>query len=187
MQTDFRNSFSDRFTKKLLMYYCRDFYLAWTTLLHTHTHNRFTALWILSWTTQVSWYQKKHSPTHTHHGHQWSLSAFSIYYDPWHPPYPIHVLYSLSAQSLSKFSLVYLLACYTTLWNLKTQNNHCINTCTRKKCIYFTLNLAKLNQKNITGMIYLISMICSVPSLILMNQNVTKIGNVMSYLLASNR
>ena len=37
---------------------------------HTHTHNRFTALWNLSGTTRVSWYQKKHSPTHTHHGHQ---------------------------------------------------------------------------------------------------------------------
>ena len=68
------------------------------------------ALWILSGTTRVSWYQKKHSPTHTHHGHQSSLSASSIYYNPLHPPYSIHVLYSLSAQSLSKFSLVYLLA-----------------------------------------------------------------------------
>jgi len=29
---------------------------------HTHTHNRFTALWILSGTTRVSRYQKKHSP-----------------------------------------------------------------------------------------------------------------------------
>jgi len=66
------------------------------------------ALWNLSGTTQVSRYQKKHSPTHTHCGHQSSLSAFSIYYDPWHPPYSIHVLYSLFPQSLSKFSLVYL-------------------------------------------------------------------------------
>jgi len=32
---------------------------------HTHTHNRFTALWILSGTTRVSRYQKKHSPTHS--------------------------------------------------------------------------------------------------------------------------
>jgi len=29
----------------------------------THTHKRFTALWILSGTTRVSRYQKKHSPT----------------------------------------------------------------------------------------------------------------------------
>jgi len=33
---------------------------------HTHTHNRFTALWILSGTIWVSWYQKKHSPTDTY-------------------------------------------------------------------------------------------------------------------------
>jgi len=32
-----------------------------------------TALWTLSGTTQVSRYQRKHSPTHTYHGHQSSL------------------------------------------------------------------------------------------------------------------
>ena len=52
------------------------------THTHTHTHNRFTALWNLSGTTRVSRYQKKHSPTNTHHGHQSSQSAFSIYYEP---------------------------------------------------------------------------------------------------------
>jgi len=36
---------------------------------HTQ-HNHFMALWILSGTTRVSRYQKKHSPTHTHRGHQ---------------------------------------------------------------------------------------------------------------------
>ena len=30
------------------------------THTHTHTHNHFTALWTLSRTTQVSWYQKLH-------------------------------------------------------------------------------------------------------------------------------
>jgi len=50
-----------------------------TLLLH---YNRFTALWILSGTTQVSRYQKKRSSTHTHCGHQSSLSASSISYDP---------------------------------------------------------------------------------------------------------
>jgi len=30
---------------------------------NTHTRNRFTALWILSATIQVSRYQKKHSPS----------------------------------------------------------------------------------------------------------------------------
>ena len=74
-----------------LPFWCQLFVLE-NTHTHTHTHNCFTALWILSGTTRVSRYQKKHSPTHTHRGHQSSLSAFSIYYDPWHPPYQIHVL-----------------------------------------------------------------------------------------------
>ena len=38
------------------------------------------------------------------------LSASSIYYDPWHPLCSIYVPDSLFSQSLSKFSLVYLLA-----------------------------------------------------------------------------
>jgi len=48
---------------------------------HTHTQNCFTALWILFGTTWVSRYQKKHSPTHTHRGHQISLymNTKSIY------------------------------------------------------------------------------------------------------------
>ena len=41
--------------------------------MHTHTTHRFMALWILSGTTRVSRYQKKHSPTHTYRGHQSSL------------------------------------------------------------------------------------------------------------------
>jgi len=79
------------------------------------THNHFTALWIFSGTTRVSRYQKKHSPTHTYRGHQSYLSAFSIYYDPWHPPCSIHVPDSLFPQSLSKFYLVYLLAWHPPL------------------------------------------------------------------------
>jgi len=35
--------------------------------------------------------------------------------DPWHPPFSIHVLYSIFSQSLSKISLVYLLAWYPPL------------------------------------------------------------------------
>jgi len=68
---------------------------------HPHTHNRFTALWILSATTQVSQYQKKHSPTHTYRGHQSSLICF------------IHLLQSMASslfnpcarQSFSTISL----------------------------------------------------------------------------------
>jgi len=33
-------------------------YLSLMVKTHTHTHNRFTALWILSWTTRVSRYQQ---------------------------------------------------------------------------------------------------------------------------------
>ena len=65
------------------------------THTHTQSHNRFTALWILSGTTRVSWYQKKHSLTRTHHGHQISLSASSICYDPWHPPCSISLSYCI--------------------------------------------------------------------------------------------
>ena len=42
---------------------------------YSHTHNCFTALWILSGTTRVSQYQKKHSP-YTYRGHQSSLICF---------------------------------------------------------------------------------------------------------------
>jgi len=47
-----------------------------STYSHTHTLNHFMAVWTLSRTTQVSWYQKKHSPTHTYYGHQPSLICF---------------------------------------------------------------------------------------------------------------
>jgi len=92
-----------------------------------NTHkNRFTARWNLTGTTLVSQYQKKHSPTHNHRGHQSSQSALSIYYDTWHPPYSIHVLYSVFPQSLSKFSLVYLLAWYPPLHTPQISSpNHC--------------------------------------------------------------
>jgi len=33
--------------------------------------------------------------THTYHGHQSSISASSMYYDPWHPPCSIYVLDNL--------------------------------------------------------------------------------------------
>ena len=40
---------------------------------HAHTHTTILCLWILSWTTRVSRYEKKHSPTHSH---QSSLICF---------------------------------------------------------------------------------------------------------------
>ena len=49
------------------------YYPHWTCVKVPYTHNRFTALWILSRTTRVSRYQKKRSHTHSYHGHQSSL------------------------------------------------------------------------------------------------------------------
>jgi len=43
----------------------------------TLTDNHFTALWILSGTAWVSWYQKKHSPIYTYRGHE-SLHLFFV-------------------------------------------------------------------------------------------------------------
>ena len=81
---------------------------------HTHTHNHFTALWIFLGTNRVSWHQKKHSPTYT-------------YYDPWHHSSSIHVPDSLFPQSLSKFSLVYLLAWQPPLHTpYISSSNHCL-------------------------------------------------------------
>ena len=55
------------------------------------------------------------------------LSASSIYYDLWHPPCSIHVPDSLFPQSLSKFSLVYLLAWHPPLHTPYISSpNHCL-------------------------------------------------------------
>jgi len=69
---------------------------------HKRSHNCFTALWILSGTTRVSRYQKKHSPTHTYRGHPSFLICF-IYYDPWHTPCSIYVPDSLVTISVQVF------------------------------------------------------------------------------------
>jgi len=68
-----------------------------------YNYNHFSALWTLSGTTWVSRYQKKHSPTHTHHGHQSSQTASSINYDPWHPPTQSMLLQSFPTISLQVF------------------------------------------------------------------------------------
>jgi len=51
-------------------------------LVHPNNNNNncFMALLILYDTTRVSWYRKKHSPTHTYRGHQSSSIHFV------HPP-----------------------------------------------------------------------------------------------------
>jgi len=69
-------------SKFFLQTLCRN----WIALAleHTHTHNCFTARWILSGTTQLSQYQKKYSPNQTCRGHQSSLICF------------IHLLWSMA-------------------------------------------------------------------------------------------
>ena len=54
------------------------------------------------------------------------LSVSSPYYNPWHPPGSVYVLDSLFPQSLSKFSLVYLLAWHPPLCTPYISSpNHC--------------------------------------------------------------
>jgi len=95
----------------------------------THAHiNCFMALWILSATTQVSRYQKKHSPTHTYHGHQSCLLPSSIAI---HGILPVQItcLTVFFLQSLSKFSLVlvYLLTWHPPLHTPDISSpNHCL-------------------------------------------------------------
>jgi len=84
------------------------------------------------------------------------LSASSIYYDPWHPPYSIYVLDSLFPQSLSKFSLVYLLAWHPPLhtpyisstnhYLLFTTHAHTIATCFAVVARFCHLILVSLNR-----------------------------------------
>ena len=52
--------------------------LTFSTYHNTHTHNRLTAFCpgLLSGTTRVGRYQKKHSPTHTHPDHRTSFIVF---------------------------------------------------------------------------------------------------------------
>jgi len=75
----------------------------------------------------VSLYQKKHSPTDTYHGHQQSLICFLHLLRFMHPPCSIHAPDSLFAQSLSKFSLVYLLIWHCSLHTpCISSSNHCL-------------------------------------------------------------
>ena len=96
--------------------------------MHTHTHNRFTALWILSGTTHVSRYQKKHSPSHNYRGHQSSFICFiHLIRFVASSLFNLHAWQSFFSQSLSKFSLVYLLAWHPPLHTPYISSpNHCL-------------------------------------------------------------
>jgi len=124
------------------------------------------ALWMLSGTNRVSRYQKKHSPTHTHHGHQISPSTSSICYHPWHPPYSIHELHTRFPQSLSKFPLVNLLAWHSPLHTIYISSTnhyllfaahaHTITTC-------FAV-VPRLHRLIIVSLLTLYSVLCLVAS-----------------------
>jgi len=81
----------------------------------------------LSGTAQVSQYQKKHSPTHIYHCHQSSLICFlHLLQSTASSLFNLHA-YSLFPQSLSKFSLVYLLAWHPQLHTpYISSSNHCL-------------------------------------------------------------
>ena len=78
----------------------------------THTPHTQPFNGLLSGTTRVCRYQKKHSPTHTHPDHRTSFIIFLHlqYNDPWHPLCSVYELDSPLGQPLSRSSLVFLLA-----------------------------------------------------------------------------
>jgi len=122
-------NYSKSYASTLILYqwYSAQVFIPFHSATQQHTHNHFTALWILSGTTRVSRYQKKHSPTYTYRGHQSSLICF------------IHLLRSMTSslfnprtwQSFSTISLqvffglpntanVYWNICHSKVTHLKT-------------------------------------------------------------------
>jgi len=86
--------------------------------------------------------------TFTHSHSSWS-SIIPICF-LWHPPYSIHVFYRLFPQSLSKFSLVYLLAWHPPLHTpyISSPNNYLLFTThdhTIATCFAVVLRLCHLN------------------------------------------
>jgi len=93
--------------------------------LHIHSTLAISVTWPLTFShtththTQVSWYQKKHSPTHTHPGHQTSFINF------------LHLLQSRASslfnlhawQSFSTTSLQ-VLSPHIAAWNRNWQETH---------------------------------------------------------------
>ena len=114
-------------------------------LYYNYYYKHFTALWTLSDTTQVSQYQKKHSPTHTSRGHQPSLICF-LHLLPSITSSIINLrVWQLFLQSLSKFSLVYLLAWHPPLHTPYISSpNQCLLFAAHAhiRLLYFILNIS---------------------------------------------
>jgi len=88
----------------LAVWSCSWFHCLALSLIHTHTHTQpFYGSVEFVQDNPVELVPEKTFTHYTHRGHQSSQSGFSIYYDPWYPPYSIHVLYSLFPQSLQVF------------------------------------------------------------------------------------
>jgi len=102
--------------------------LATNPIITTTNYNHFLPLWTLSGRTWVSLYQKKYSPKHTYCGHQSSLIYFlHLLRSTAFTPCSTYMPDSLFPQSLSKFSLVYILAWHPALHTPYTSLcNHCL-------------------------------------------------------------
>jgi len=104
------------------------------TSMHAHTHARThthtTTLWLSGFCPgQPEWVGTRRNihPLTVIVVISHPLSASSIYYDPWHPLCSIYVPESLFSQSLSKFSLVHLLAWHPLLQTpYISSSNHCL-------------------------------------------------------------
>jgi len=68
------------------------------------------------------------------------------YYDPWHRPYSIHTPDNLFPQSLSKFSLVYLLACLMRQWARSRKVTSWPGTSTSYSIHFFTQSLSSFRN-----------------------------------------
>jgi len=91
-----------------------------------NNNNHFKALWTLSGTTRVSWYQKKHSPTHTYHGYQSSLICFLhlLLSTSWNLA---SLSFTLNAPFLSRCALhpVNIYRAARSIWALYTRTARC--------------------------------------------------------------
>jgi len=121
---------------------------------HTHTHT--TILRLCGFCPgQPRWVGTRRNihPLTLIHGHQSSLSAFSIYYDPWHPPDSIHVLYSLFHNLSPSFlwstswpgTLHFILQQF---WQI--QNKTDFRICLRQIWIYISLHKAVIHQLSLS-------------------------------------
>ena len=73
------------------------------TYIYIHTQNRFTYLWILSGTTRVSRYQKKHSPTHTFCGQSFLICFLHLLWSMASSLFNLRAQQSFSTISLQVF------------------------------------------------------------------------------------